>query len=90
LSNGNKDCYLTLLNIINKAQTWLEKKELLDKRPLVANYSNICQQKKAKSVVSQINATLFVGNSSEGYNRQIGHFNQSDRSTAGSSTRNDL
>lgn len=74
-SNGNKDCYLNSLNIINKAQTWLEKKST-GKAAFGGELFKTLPKEKSQSVVSQL-MPLIRGKSSE-LQRQIGHFNQSD------------
>lgn len=74
-SNGNKDCYLNSLNIINKAQTWLEQQSA-GKAAFGGELFKTLPNDKRQQVVSSL-MPLIRGKTSE-KQRQIGHFNASE------------
>ncbi|ETX11850.1 short-chain dehydrogenase [Marinomonas ushuaiensis DSM 15871] len=74
-ANDNKECYLNSINIINKAQTWLEEKSK-NKAIFGGERFNSLPGDKRQSVASRL-MPLVRGKSSE-KQRQIGHFNQSN------------
>lgn len=74
-ANDNKDCYLNSLNIINKAQTWLEEQSV-GKAAFGGELFQTLNDDKRQQVVSSL-MPLIRGKTSE-KQRQIGHFNASD------------
>lgn len=74
-ANDNKDCYLNSLNIINKAQTWLEEQSA-GKAAFGGELFQTLPDDKRQQVVSSL-MPLIRGKTSE-KQRQIGHFNASD------------
>jgi rhamnulose-1-phosphate aldolase/alcohol dehydrogenase len=74
-ANDNKDCYLNSLNIINKAQTWLEEQSA-GKAAFGGKRFNTLPDEKRQEVVAKL-MPLIRGKTSE-KQRQIGHFNASE------------
>ncbi|AEF53526.1 bifunctional rhamnulose-1-phosphate aldolase/short-chain dehydrogenase [Marinomonas posidonica] len=74
-ANDNKECYLNSLNIINKAQIWLEQQGA-GKAVFGGKRFNTIPEDKRRQVVSRL-MPLIRGKTSE-KQRQIGHFNACD------------
>jgi len=74
-ANDNKDCYLNSINIINKAQAWLEEKSKGNAIFGGERFKTLPEDKR-HAVASRL-MPLVRGKSSE-KQRQIGHFNQSE------------
>ncbi|WP_394180880.1 bifunctional rhamnulose-1-phosphate aldolase/short-chain dehydrogenase [Marinomonas posidonica] len=74
-ANDNKECYLNSLNIINKAQTWLEQQSA-GKAAFGGERFTTLAEDKRRQIVSRL-MPLIRGKTSE-KQRQIGHFNASE------------
>ncbi|BFM49662.1 bifunctional rhamnulose-1-phosphate aldolase/short-chain dehydrogenase [Marinomonas sp. THO17] len=74
-ANDNKECYLNSLNIINKAQSWLEQKSA-GKATFGGERFTSLSEDKRRQVVARL-MPLIRGKTSK-KQRQIGHFNACD------------
>ncbi|MBJ7538748.1 bifunctional rhamnulose-1-phosphate aldolase/short-chain dehydrogenase [Marinomonas transparens] len=74
-ANDNKECYQLSIDIINKAQTWLDKNSAGKAIFGGERFSTLADEKR-QEIASRL-MPLIRGKTSE-KQRQIGHFNQSD------------